>query len=280
VISRLSDGCCVAREWKVIDAVPVIRLLSGEKTHERVLTHAEEDAYLREAPLLLRQFATVMLDTGRRPEEVCRVRWENVHLDPVNGSRFGYIHNPQGKTKWAKRNLPLTGRVHALLKMRWEEAGKPKEGWVFLGGDGRGHISYWTIDSQHDRTISKLNAPGPKGEGPNSRVTRFRLYDLRHTFLTRLGEAGADPFSIQKIAGHSSILISQRYVHPTPERIESAFAKLEEYNSLKTEQAKKQAGQEQQEEMIASTSDKSTSPSGWAQKWSHSKKRPGINTRP
>ena len=59
------------------------------------------------------------------------------------------------------------------------------------------------------------------------------LYTLRHTFLTRPGEAGADAFTIQKIAGHSSILISQRYVHPTPERVEQAFTQLEAYNQKK-----------------------------------------------
>jgi len=61
------------------------------------VNHAEEDLYLAKAPLLLRQFATVMVDTGMRPEEVCRMRWENVHLEPVSGSRFGYVHNPKEK---------------------------------------------------------------------------------------------------------------------------------------------------------------------------------------
>ena len=64
----------------------------------------------------------------------------------------------------------------------------------------------------------------------------FRLYDLRHTFLTRLGEAGADAFTIQKMAGHSSILISQRYVHPTPERVEEAISRLEDYNRKKVQE--------------------------------------------
>ena len=228
----------VARIWKVIPSVPVIRLLPGERGHERVLTHQEEDAYLTAAPILLRQFATIMLDTGMRPEEVCRMRYENLHLEPVNGSRFGYVHNPTGKTKWAKRNLSLTARIHALLEMRWEAAGTPKEGWVFPGSTKTGYLAYATIDSQHGRTIAKLNASGPNGEPPKNPITPFRLYDLRHTLLTRLGEAGADPFTIQKIAGHASILISQRYVHPTPERLEDAFARLETYNGMKIEELK------------------------------------------
>ena len=100
------------------------------------------------------------------------------------------------------------------------------------------YVAYSTIDSQHGRTLEKLNAPGPNGEAPANPITRFRLYDLRHTFLTRLGEANADPFSIQRIAGHASILISQRYVHPTPERLEDAFVRLERYNREKDEQRK------------------------------------------
>jgi site-specific recombinase XerD len=48
--------------------------------------------------------------------------------------------------------------------------------------------------------------------------------------LTRLGESGAEAFAIQKIAGHSSVVISQRYVHPTPALIQNAFSRFEAYN--------------------------------------------------
>lgn len=36
-------------------------------------------------------------------------------------------------------------------------------------------------------------------------------YSLRHAMLTRLGESGVDPFTIMRIAGHSSVTVSQRY---------------------------------------------------------------------
>jgi integrase len=121
--------------------------------------------------------------------------------------------------------------------MRHEEAGKPTTGLVFPGGDPAGHVSYSTIDSQHSRTIEKLNAPDD-GHKPKNAITPFRLYDLRHTFLTRLGEANTDPFSIQRIAGHSSIVVSHKYVHPTPERLEDAFSRLETYNEIKIAEMK------------------------------------------
>jgi hypothetical protein len=55
----------------------------------------------------------------------------------------------------------------------------------------------------------------------------FVIHSLRHTMLTRLGESGVDAFTIMRIAGHSSITMSQRCVHPTPEAVERAFERLQ-----------------------------------------------------
>jgi integrase len=122
----------------------------------------------------------------------------------------------------------------AISKIKfWRSTGKPASGWVFPSHDRPAeHVPYSTIDSQHFRVLAKLNAPDAEGNGPQNPIT-FRLYDLRHTCLTRLGEVNTDPFTIQKIAGHSSITMSQRYVHPTDERLEDAFARLETYNQAK-----------------------------------------------
>ncbi len=53
------------------------------------------------------------------------------------------------------------------------------------------------------------------------------VHSLRHNMQTRLGLLGLEAFTIMKIAGHSSITVSQRYVHPSPESVERAFEKLE-----------------------------------------------------
>jgi site-specific recombinase XerD len=58
---------------------------------------------------------------------------------------------------------------------------------------------------------------------------------MRHTYLTRLGESNVDAFTLQILEGHSSIVTSQRYVHPTPERVEDAVTRLEAYNASKRE---------------------------------------------
>jgi len=44
-----------------------------------------------------------------------------------------------------------------------------------------------------------------------------------------------------RIAGHSSVTVSQRYVHPTPEGMERAFERLEKLHAVKYEQAKAEA---------------------------------------
>ena len=59
--------------------------------------------------------------------------------------------------------------------------------------------------------------------------------------LTRLGEAGADAFTIMRIAGHSSVTTSQRYVHPIPEGLERAFERLADLNATKYQEAEAEA---------------------------------------
>jgi site-specific recombinase XerD len=48
------------------------------------------------------------------------------------------------------------------------------------------------------------------------------LHTLRHTFLTQLGET-VDVFTLKKIAGHSSIKTTEKYVHPQREQVRQAF---------------------------------------------------------
>jgi site-specific recombinase XerD len=52
------------------------------------------------------------------------------------------------------------------------------------------------------------------------------LYSLRHTFLTRLGQSGCDVWTLARIAGHSSISISNRYVHPSDDSVLEAMSRM------------------------------------------------------
>lgn len=127
----------LAVEWKAIDAAPVVKMVSGERHRERVLTVEEENLYLTACQRLLHDVSLVLFDSGMRPEECHRMRWEEITW--VNG-RHGMVLIAHGKTKAARRPLPMTPRVRLMLENRWKEAGKPDTGWVWPA-EGRAHQS-------------------------------------------------------------------------------------------------------------------------------------------
>jgi hypothetical protein len=61
----------MAADWGVIEFVPKIRLNGSGKQVERILTQAEEEEYIGNAPQPLRDFAVVCLDTSLRQARFC-----------------------------------------------------------------------------------------------------------------------------------------------------------------------------------------------------------------
>jgi len=58
-------------------------------------------------------------------------------------------------------------------------------------------------------------------------IKNLRFHDLRHTFATRLVLSGVDLATVSKLLGHSSIQMTMRYSHPTPEALKNAVSKLD-----------------------------------------------------
>jgi integrase len=206
----------VAEEWGEIEKSLKIRMLPGESHRERVLTPKEEAQYLASANPLLAEVATVLVDTGLRPEECYRLLWDSITW--VNG-RNGTLIVTHGKTKAARRVLPMTPRVRHILESRWIANGRPSEGYVWPAPTQTGHIEPSSLKKQHNRALRL------------SKVRPFVVYSLRHTFLTRLGQSGCDVWTLARIAGHSSIAISARYVHPSEDAVLEAMARLSGHNS-------------------------------------------------
>lgn len=215
-LATLRRALRLAYKWHVIDRVPRVHLLAGEQSREFVLTHQQEQTFLAACPHPLRDIATVIVDEGLRTSEALQLEWRNVHLEPAPGAKFTYIRIPGGKSRNAKRNVPMTDRVAQLLLSRSLSSNSV---YAFPSETGRPY-QVTSIDHMHEKVRTSLRMPA-----------EFVVYSLRHTYGTRLGEAGADAFAIMKLMGHSSVTVSQRYVHPTPETLERAVERLQAMNA-------------------------------------------------
>ena len=187
-----------------------VRFLPEGPGSMRIISHDEQQKYLAKASLLLRDVATIMLETGMRPEEVFTIRKENVHLIKR------YLFVPSGKTRFARRNVPLTDTTVNILKARLAKA---KGSFVFPHRRDPNR----PLTTIHKAHLDALKASEIKPP--------FRLYDLRHTFGSRSAMAGVDLATLKELMGHSNISTTMRYVHPTPEHKQEAVRKLESFNA-------------------------------------------------
>lgn len=212
---------------KLIVRVPKIVLLQGEVAREYVLSQDLEKIYLAVVEDTLRDFAILSLDTGVRDGEGLRLEWADVYFEPAQGARLGYIHIREGGRKKRNRQLSISPRLKAMLENR--RLFYPKARFVFPSPRKKDRpILVTSLDHQHARTRAKAK----DDQGKPIFGKDFVIHSLRHTFATRLGESGADAFRIMKIMGHSSITISEKYVHPTPDLMERAFESLDAMNEI------------------------------------------------
>ena len=204
----------LALERKIIASVPKIELLSGEAQREFVLNRETEPIYLAALDGDLHDVAVFLIDTGLRMRECLTLAWPSVHMEPVGKYTYGYLEVRGAHSKNSKpRKVPLTARVVDLLRTR-----QANTGLVFRRSDGL-PLPQTEINHKHVEARNLLKMPAD-----------FVPHSLRHTFGTRLGEAGADAFTIMKLMGHSSVTVSQRYVHPTSETVSLVFERMEAMN--------------------------------------------------
>jgi integrase len=223
----------LAQEWgRVTSVLPRVRMLPGENQRERVLSIEEERKYLdaaadlgheleaayrralagvravrrgeqpcRPDACLMRDLAIFLIDCGLRPEECYRLTWENI--------RDGAIEVFTGKRKASRRRIPASPRVISILEMRRTVS---ESGWIFPAPTKSGHVEGSTVRKQHWKVLAASGVPP------------FVLYDLRHTCLTRWAKA-MDPFTLKKLAGHTDLNTTMRYVHLNDDDVRAAMEK-------------------------------------------------------
>jgi integrase len=168
------------------------------------------DAYL------LLHIATVLLECGLRPDECYRLKWDQIQDGTIT------IHD--GKGKGSRRNVPCSQRVTGILEMRRAESTSE---WVFPRATASGHVEGSTLKKQHAAAIKA------------SEVSPFVIYDFRHTRITRWAKTLPLPV-VQRLAGHTDISTTMRYIHLNDDDVRAAMAKEQEekggHTSRHTEQ--------------------------------------------
>lgn len=130
----------------------------------------------------------------------------------------------RGRASAARRVIPMPPRVRGALESLWSGAGRPEEGLVWPSATPSGHPEPSSLRKLHAKTF-QTTAAQAAGNGGKP-VRPFVLYSPRHTFLTRLGQSGYDVWTLARIAGRSSIVVSSRYVHPSEDAVLNAMAHL------------------------------------------------------
>jgi integrase len=150
----------------VIAKNPVSRVKFLQENNENfvVLSASDEKVYLLACSQPLQDVAALMLDCGCRPDEIYRLRKSNVNLDG------GFLTVQDGKTRSARRRIPMTARAKAILETRIDNA---KGEYLFAGGRNCNDVK---------NPIVKLNN-AHAGALKRTGLNKFRIYDLRHTLL-------------------------------------------------------------------------------------------------
>jgi integrase len=160
-----------------------------------------------------------VLETGLRKGEFCRLEVGDVNLS--NESRFFTVNGKRievkpdelivKKSKNGKpRTIPLTSEARRIAEIQIADATTRK--FLFTSRRTGGMISEFKTAFT--------------GAVRDAGLEDFRFHALRHSFASRLNAAGADPYIIRDLLGHSTTKMTADYTHTSFERRRQAIADM------------------------------------------------------
>jgi integrase len=204
----LSKVFSIAYDNGLVETNPMRRVhkLREAPARERYLTDEEEKslfAILVGRRAHIRPIVVVALHTGMRLGEILDLKWENVDFEQ------GTIYVAHTKTD-RPRKLPMSDLVEVELRSLKQDAA-PDE-----------HVF------SYSRTGLKLTTFRHAWEGActAAEISGLRFHDLRHTFATRLRARGVHEMDIMSLLGHTTLQMTSRYTHATPQNLRTAVDSL------------------------------------------------------
>ena len=174
------------KEWEWVAENPVHKV-SKEKVRnliERWLTAEEEQRLLAASPGWLQEIIVFAINTGLRQSEILNLQWGQVDL-------FRRTITLLEQKNGGRDTLPVNATTLDVLKARANVRSRTTD-YVFYNGAG---------NRRDARDLLRVFYPAMK----KADVNRFRFHDLRHTFATRLVQAGADIYTVQKLGRWKTI---------------------------------------------------------------------------
>jgi len=141
----------------------------------------------------------LMVNSGMRRGEAIQLKWEHIGHDELR-----IVSEPGARTKSGKwRVIPITkGAAEAIEALR-----RPRP-FVLP------QVTPFSLTRAFSRTLGRADLTGS-------------VHALRHTFCSQLVQAGIPLRTVQVLAGHSSIRITEKYAHLAPSSLREAIVNLQ-----------------------------------------------------
>jgi integrase len=206
-VLKAAFRCAVRWGWTTRSPFIGIALNQEGTARTRWLSDDEEAKFLTHCPAPLRDIVIVGLDTGLRPGNI--VRLQRAWVQPPGICLI--IPREDTKTKRLPLTIPLTRRAADIIRRYVESSCSD---YLFVSKAGRTY------------TCAKVNR-ALKRAAIKSGVPAFCLYTLRHSFISRLVQAGVSLPEVAALAGHRDIKMTLRYAHLAPQHLRNSIATLE-----------------------------------------------------
>ena len=208
-----------------------VRLPTTPKGDPRFLTDVEVGRIFHHLSGRWRVLVELLLGTGLRPEEAAGLHVARIdlpalrcHVVEAYDARVPEMRNyPKSKRR---RTVPLSPELAELLQA-WLDRNPPAAscgrthrggkcpGGLLLTGEHGAPLDMGNFDGRQWRQACEL--AGFYVETPSGRrKTTVRVYDLRHTYASRLVQQGVGLERIQLLLGHASYATTSIYAHLRP----------------------------------------------------------------